>query len=423
MSSDGGASWSVTTSKQLEINSITIHSNDPSKIYIGTNNYGVMVSNDFGKTFTQTNSGFSTRQTISIVADVEQPNRFYASTINTATGGGFFFVSNDGGATWQASMTNFPARLTAYAILQNPTAPNTIYIGTSSGLYRSVNRGASWASLPIVKTPKTTAPRRSSNSKTAGKQTATASKKTTAKTDKEKITETDVIAKPTVFVANLNEKVNAIITTNDGKNGLLVATDKGLFRSYNVAKGWERFVLPTDFDSRVMAVGASATDPQTIWIGTARSGVLSTHDGGTTWKQETEIPTNYPISHIEADQQDGNRVFVGTTQTLFLTHDNGKNWERRGGGLPAGDYNSIVINPSNPNEIFAGSAQENRDGLYYSADGGKSWERVDSGSSNLASRRVWALSFDPRNPSRLLIGSHSAGIYRIERNSTAQAQN
>ena len=87
--------------------------------------------------------------------------------------------------------------------------------------------------------------------------------------------------------------------------------------------------------------------------------------------------------------------------------------------MPAGDYNSIAINPTNPNEIFAASAQENRDGLFHSLNGGKSWERVDSSKMNLPSRRIWALSFDPRNPNMLLVGSHSAGIYRIERGLTA----
>ncbi|PYS67804.1 MAG: hypothetical protein DMF69_22025 [Acidobacteria bacterium] len=37
-------SWMVTTSRQLEINSIAVHPSRPEMIYIGTNNYGVMVS-------------------------------------------------------------------------------------------------------------------------------------------------------------------------------------------------------------------------------------------------------------------------------------------------------------------------------------------------------------------------------------------
>src|SRR4030095_433625 len=54
-------SWMVTTSRQLENNSITLHPSRPETIYIGTNNYGVMVSYDSGKSFIPTNGGYSGR--------------------------------------------------------------------------------------------------------------------------------------------------------------------------------------------------------------------------------------------------------------------------------------------------------------------------------------------------------------------------
>ena len=140
-------SWMVTTSRQMEINSITVHPSRPETIYIGTNNYGVMISNDSGKTFTPTNGGYSGRFANSIVADWEMPNRIYAATINTATGGGFLFTSNDNGQTWRPSMRNMPARLITYSILQDLRDANIIYLGTNLGIYRSVDRGASWAPI------------------------------------------------------------------------------------------------------------------------------------------------------------------------------------------------------------------------------------------------------------------------------------
>jgi hypothetical protein len=101
-------SWMVTTSRQLEINSIAVHPSRPDTVFIGTNNYGVMVSNDGGKSFTPTNGGFSGRFANAILADREAPNRIYASTINTATGGGFLFVSNYNGESWRPSMRSMP---------------------------------------------------------------------------------------------------------------------------------------------------------------------------------------------------------------------------------------------------------------------------------------------------------------------------
>src|SRR4030095_14706096 len=156
-------SWMVTTSRQLEINSIAVHPSRPDVVYIGTNNYGVMVSNDAGKTFVPTNGGYSGRFANAIVPDREVPNRIYASTINTATGGGFFFVSEDNGETWRPSMRSMPPRVITYAILQDARDANLLYLGTNLGVYRSLDRGASCA--PVWAPPSTPAPRKKTTRK------------------------------------------------------------------------------------------------------------------------------------------------------------------------------------------------------------------------------------------------------------------
>jgi hypothetical protein len=43
------------------------------------------------------------------------------------------------------------------------------------------------------------------------------------------------------------------------------------------------------------------------------------------------------------------------------------------------------------------------------------WKRVDSKEMKLPSRRVWSMAFDPRNPDLIYAGSHSSGVYRIQR--------
>ncbi len=409
MTADGGNSWALTTSRQLEINMIAIHPDEPNKVLIGTNNYGVMTSTDFGKTFSMTNRGFSTRLTKNIVADIEQPNRLYSSTINTATGGGFFFVSDDGGETWKASMKNYPQRLIIYSILQDHVEPNTIYLGTNFGIYRSLDRGVSWGAITAAKKP---AVRRAPARK--GRATA---KKPAAKS----ATNTAQSAKslPKTIDA-LTERVNQLIPTHDGKNGMYAATDTGLYRTYDVSKGWERLAYSEELDKQTLTVAVSEQMPERIWVGTARSGVLSSRDGGKTWKQEDGVQVIAPISRIEIDPQRPDYVYVGTKQTFFLTRNGGEEWQRRGGGLPMGDYVSILINPRNPNEIVVGSALEVRGGAYRSLDAGMTWERFDELDANIPSRRVWALAFDPQNQNRILIGSHSAGIYIADRVLTAR---
>jgi photosystem II stability/assembly factor-like uncharacterized protein len=103
MSTNSGKTWILTTQRNLEVNSIAVHPDEPNRVYIGTNNYGVMVSNDGGKNFVQTNDNFTSRFTYSITPDSERADRVYAITQNTATSGGFFFISDDGGKNWVQS--------------------------------------------------------------------------------------------------------------------------------------------------------------------------------------------------------------------------------------------------------------------------------------------------------------------------------
>jgi photosystem II stability/assembly factor-like uncharacterized protein len=475
-STNGGDSWTLTTSKQLEINSIAVHPRNPQTIYIGTNNYGVMVSNDGGKNFAPSNGGYSGRFANSILADREKPGRIYATTINTATGGGFFFVSNDGGVTWQPSMRNMPPRLISYSILQDESDANTIYLGTNLGVYRSLDRGASWAPLNTPKVGPQPKPRgrrgRGRAAARGGSATAAATSRrgddmvkraqealntagfsvgtpdgnagartvnalrsfqaakgidVTGTLDDATLvalglaggvqtsTAAGKMPQPPMF---LSDAINALAPTRDQRNGrpgMLAATNAGLFRSYDPAQGWERLPYSGSVDSRTLCVSTGAQNPQTIWVGTALSGVLVSHDSGATWEQVTGIPSSAPISAIEEDQNRPGYIYVGTKQTFFYSHDNGQSWTRRGGNLPYGDYASILINPQNGDEIFVGSAYENGGGLYRSVDGGLNWLRVDPQDARLPSQRIWSLAFDPRSSNRLFVGSHSAGIYIAER--------
>lgn len=402
MTTNGGKSWALTTQKQLEINSIAVHPKDPNRVFIGTNNYGVMVSEDGGKNFKPTNDSFTSRFTYSIVADSQQPNRLYATTHNTATGGGFVFISNDGGDSWQQPKNFDAIRVSPFALLQDRVNPDTLYLAASVGMYKSIDRGLSFTQLTPPK-PKVT------KKKPVRKTTAAVAKPTPAP-----VVDPNKPAEPLV-VAALTEKVKVLAHTEDGKNGIFAGTDKGLYRSYDLAKGWEKIPFGEGFNENVFAIYSTPQAPETIWVGTALSGVIVSRDNGKTWDKMSGIPQDVPISSIASDPKRPETIYVGTTQTFYVSRDNGKTWTRRGGNLPLGNYTSILINPNDTDEIFISSALESDGGIYYSSDAGWNWKRIDSKEMKIPSRRVWSMIFDPNNPSRIFAATHSSGIYRIER--------
>ncbi len=406
MTSDGGKTWAMTSQRNLEINSIAVHPDNPDKVFIGTNNYGIMVSSDGGKNFKTTNDNFTSRFTYSVTADLENSNRLYATTQNTATGGGFVFISSDGGKTWQQAKNLDINRVSPYAFLQDSVNTNTLYLGTNIGMFRSVDRGLNWTHLlppkpKPIKKPVT-------QKKTTRKNTKTAVAKVVAPV---------VPTEPTgpVLIPALGEKIKVLTRTTDGKNGILAGTDKGIYRTYDLAKGWEKISFGEGLDESVFVINTSSQQPETIWVGTAISGVIVSRDNGATWQKVPGVPEMVPISSIAFDPKNANNIYVGTVQTLYLSRDGGKSWTRRGGNLPLGNYTSVLINPNNSKEIFASSALETDGGIFFSDDAGSNWKRLDSKEMKLPSRRIWAMTFDPNDSNRIFAGTHSSGIYRIER--------
>jgi photosystem II stability/assembly factor-like uncharacterized protein len=398
MTVNGGKSWMLTTQRNLEINSIAVHPAQPNRIFIGTNNYGVMVSNDGGRNFVPTNINFTSRFTSTIVPDAERPNRVYAATNNTTTGGGFFFISDDGGRNWQPTRSLDVARISPFAVLQDKVNPNLMYLGTNVGVYRSLDRGVSWT---LMSAPKSTVAKKPVAKKgVKGKAAPAAPKPPVAATAK--------------MLPAFTEKVKVLVPTGDGKNGVFAGTDKGLYRSYDPSKGWERILLGPGMNENIFVV---TTSPGAIWVGTATSGVIVSRDDGKTWEKAGSggAEDGIPISSIAVDPKTPNNVYVGTSQTLYLSRDGGRSWTRRGGNLPLGNYTSILIDPHDSDEIYVSSALESDGGIYYSSDGGMKWRRVDSKEMKLPSRRIWTMAFDPTDPKRIYAGTHSSGVYRIER--------
>ena len=198
----------------------------------------------------------------------------------------------------------------------------------------------------------------------------------------------------------------------------LAATNLGLFRSFDPAQGWQKLPYGSGLDPRTSCISTDAQQPETIWVGTAASGVLVSHDGGKSWQRVSGVPTEAPVNTIAVNLQRPNYVYVGTKQAFYMSKDGGASWSRSGGNLPFGDFTSILINPRNGDEVFVGNAYQTGEiggGVYRTINAGTTWARIDPKERRLPSQRIWALAFDSRDQNTLFVGSHSAGVYVVPR--------
>ena len=451
---DGGKNWEVKTSPRLIINAISIHPDKPDCVFVGTEDMGVMISNDGGENYVSSNTGFISRQVRVVLPDRTQPGRIYAGVIFDGVGGGLF-ISEDSGMTWQQSIKGMGVS-DIYSLYQDGARPETIYAGTNHGMFRTDDRGSNWVAvkkaesnskaIPGNRGPVRT-PSAGSGSQPPAKKSATSTirppSQTSASTSQVKpVVQTrphstasesrrlspaggnnQPTATPAkILAADLQSQVFGIAPLapfNETRSGLVAATWDGLYRTDDEKKGWQPLFPLTDSTSdtgrsnrpMVRAVATSPHAPGLILAGTEQ-GLFISHDNGDKFLPLPLDSEPHRIQIIVFDPRNAEMIYVGAADGFFRSTNGGQSWERRGGGLRlASSVSAITINPSNPDEVYL--ADYNRGGFYHSVDRGRNWEGLMIG--DLPSQRLLVLASDPTDGSRMYIGSFSGGVYVVTR--------
>jgi photosystem II stability/assembly factor-like uncharacterized protein len=157
-------------------------------------------------------------------------------------------------------------------------------------------------------------------------------------------------------------------------------------------------------------VRSLAYDPQNpdhIFLGTSTGTLFSSTDGGKSWARFAHLGSgdDYVIDHLSIDPQNSNKMYaaawsVETQQAgdMFHSEDAGKTWET----MPAMHGKSIramAISASDSKTLVAGAV----DGVFRSTDGGKSWQKISAGNSDIHS--IESIAIDPKDPNAIYAGT------------------
>ena len=193
----------------------------------------------------------------------------------------------------------------------------------------------------------------------------------------------------------------------DDAAGLIAATWDGLFISRDEKKGWKQIKFDDALPPYFHVVTTNPMVPGVILVGTEDKLFVS-HDNGESFAPMPIAAKSLRIQTIVFDPREPATIYTGTNDGFFLTYNGGKTWEQRGNGMRTSMATSaIVVNPSNPDELYVGDQRQG--GLYHSTDKGHSWEPIET--LRLPSQRLYAMSADPFDPTSVCIGSFSGGVY------------
>jgi photosystem II stability/assembly factor-like uncharacterized protein len=133
----------------------------------------------------------------------------------------------------------------------------------------------------------------------------------------------------------------------------------------------------------IFTIAPSRKEADTIWTGSDDGVAYLTRNGGKNWTEITPkgLPHFARISLIEASPNEAGKAYLAAKNYqsddrqpyLFKTSDYGKTWTKIVNGIPADDFvHAVREDPARPGLLFAGTEH----GIYVSFDDGAQWQSI-----------------------------------------------
>jgi photosystem II stability/assembly factor-like uncharacterized protein len=221
----------------------------------------------------------------------------------------------------------------------------------------------------------------------------------------------------------------------------------GVWKTSDGGINWEPITDGSVFGTAsVGAIGLSDSDPNTIYVGMGESpirgnvthgdGVYKSTDGGKTWKH-IGLEDTRQISRVRVHPKNPDIVYVAAQghvwapnadRGVFKSTDGGKTWKKvlfRSDKAGACD---LIIDPTNPNVLYAGMWEVYRkpwtlesggpgSGIFKSTDGGDTWTEITRNPGlPRGTIGIVGITVSPANPDRLwaIVEAEDGGVFRSD---------
>jgi hypothetical protein len=210
-------------------------------------------------------------------------------------------------------------------------------------------------------------------------------------------------------------------TTNRGQSWEIISPD---LTSNDEAKlgssgGLSKDNLGVEYGCTLFAITESPLEERVIWVGSNDGLVHVTRDGGANWENVTPagMPTWGTVSMIDPSTHEAGRAYIAVDghqedirdPHLFKTSDYGKTWKAINNGIPKSmlSYTSAIKeDPVRKGLLYAGTANA----IYVSYDDGENWESLQA---DLPRACITWIAFQ-EHFNDLVVGTNGRGIWILD---------
>ena len=347
--------------------------------------------------------------------DPRRPNIVYVASPD-ARGGTYIFKTTDNGRHWRTTAARGAGGMSDILTLTaDPQHPGTLYAGTDTSVYKTVNGGRTWRPFGHGLFPTNPGQRVCRFGSCFHRYIGT----------------------PGLTDWNRNNGWVLDVAVDPRDSNVVYSAAGAVRKSIDGGRTWKTVFVPRQLnthraiplDFNVTRIAIAPTHPESIYAiahynPDGETAIYKSTNSGTTW-QVTGGGSNLPPSCC-GDSQDALSVDPGNPQTLyaavgdnvFATTDGGASWQPAANGLPANDVTSLAVDPERPGTVYV-SVEQNLNrahpmngvtkttgAIYKTRDGGQTWTEVFSGSG------VDKVAVDPERPATVYAAGWAGGRYQ-----------
>jgi photosystem II stability/assembly factor-like uncharacterized protein len=388
---DEGMTWRRTTPESWVVNTVVVAEGNPRRVLIGTEELGVLASDDGGEHFQDANAGFNHRQILALGFDLRRPGRVLAVLAHAPEP---VLATEDDGRTWSP----IGPGLHAEQALRIYAAPDDAWWASLArgGLMRYDAGKNAWkqAGTVVGRAVEHKAPvSRFDGAAVVG--ASAAGGRALQQTQ-------GFLGSAGKIMSGPRPLLDVVTDMAFSSNEWYAATSSGLLVSIDMGATWTLKPVGPLISLPVQSVRVSSNGER-IRVVSLR-GLVFSDDGGNSWTwHDLPLKSGGAVT-LDAQPGDENTLVAIAANGLYISRDAGEIWEQAASGLPSTPVQDFAATGG----VFVASMRTG--GLYVSSDSGRTWERVPG---TLADGLFAAVA--PSNePGVIVAASATEGLYKVE---------